>query len=66
MATSSSVDRRLEVAVKIVQEIVANKTPRAFGVFKNGMKTAGYTLSPPDAASLYAQAGATMRGGESG
>ena len=61
MATSSSVDRRLEIAVKIVQEILVNKSPRAFGVFKNGMKTAGFTLSPPDAASLYAQAGATIR-----
>ena len=65
MATPSA-DRRLEVAIRILQEITDNKTPRAFGVFKNGMKSAGFTLTAPDAASLYSKAGAIVREGEGG
>ena len=60
MATPSA-DRRLEAAVRVLQEITDNKTPRAFGVFKNGMKGAGFTLTAPDAASLYSRAGAIIR-----
>ena len=55
------VDKRMEAALRIQQEIAEKKPARAFGVFKSGMKNAGFTLTAPDAASLYSKSGAIIR-----
>ena len=51
----------MEAALRIQQEIAEKKPARAFGVFKSGMKNAGFTLTAPDAASLYSKSGAIIR-----
>ena len=51
----------METAIRIQKEIAEKKPAKSYNVFLSGMKEAGYKLSAPDAAALYARSGAVTR-----